>query len=82
MEQIISFIRKMMCVPIKAYQYLIRPCLPPCCRFYPSCSEYALLSIARHGVFKGAWFAILRLLRCHPWAEGGYDPVLSNKEKV
>ncbi len=72
----------MMCVPIQAYQCLIRPCMPPCCRFYPSCSEYALLSITHHGLLKGLWFGIRRLLRCHPWAEGGYDPVLPNKENV
>lgn len=82
MEQIVSVARKMICIPIQAYQYLISPCMLPCCRFYPSCSEYALLSIQRHGVMKGLWLTGLRLLRCHPWAKGGYDPVLSNKEKV
>jgi putative membrane protein insertion efficiency factor len=82
MEQIISFIRKMICAPIKAYQYVIRPYLPHCCRFYPSCSDYALLSIERHGILKGLWLGGRRLLHCHPWAEGGYDPVLPNKENV
>lgn len=50
--------------------------MPPCCRFYPSCSHYALQAIRIHGVFKGLWLTCRRLLRCHPWSDGGYDPVL------
>ena len=54
----------------------------PCCRFYPSCSQYALNAINQCGVAKGLWLASRRLLRCHPWADGGYDPVLPNEEKL
>lgn len=74
--------RKMICLPIKFYQFLISPFIKPCCRFYPSCSEYALSAIEHHGVCKGLFLTCRRLLRCHPWAQGGYDPVLSNKEKL
>ncbi|WP_456298572.1 membrane protein insertion efficiency factor YidD [Legionella clemsonensis] len=55
--------------------------MKPCCRYYPSCSQYALMAIKHFGVFKGVWLASRRLLRCHPWAAGGYDPILPNKEK-
>ncbi len=74
MRQVIGF-------PIKLYQYAIRPFIKPCCRFYPSCSQYALLAIAHYGAVRGLWFASCRLLRCHPWSKGGYDPILPNKEK-
>ena len=60
---------------IRAYQLLLRPVLPPSCRFYPSCSNYAAEAVARHGASPGSWLALRRLLRCHPWGNGGYDPV-------
>lgn len=60
---------------IRAYRYAISPLLGHNCRFYPSCSEYALTAIARYGVAKGLWLGARRLLRCHPWHDGGYDPV-------
>lgn len=60
---------------IKGYQRFISPYLPPTCRFYPSCSSYATDAIARHGPWKGGYFAIRRILRCHPLHPGGYDPV-------
>lgn len=75
-------IRKLICVPIKLYQYVISPCLKPSCRFYPSCSHYALEAIDHYGVLKGLSLAIRRLLRCQPWSYGGYDPVLPKKEKL
>lgn len=74
--------RRLVCLPIKLYQWLIRPMMKPCCRFYPSCSQYALLAIETHGISKGVWLAFCRLLRCHPWSSGGYDPVLPNKETL
>jgi putative membrane protein insertion efficiency factor len=73
-------IRKIASFPIRIYQIWISPCIKPCCRFYPSCSEYALQAISSHGVFKGLIWASWRLLKCHPWSRGGYDPVLPNKE--
>jgi putative membrane protein insertion efficiency factor len=60
---------------IRGYQLAISPLLGPRCRFYPSCSCYAHTAIERYGVLRGAWLGAKRLLRCHPFAEGGYDPV-------
>jgi putative membrane protein insertion efficiency factor len=57
------------------YQRLISPALPPSCRYYPSCSQYAAEALAIHGALKGTLLAAHRLLRCHPWCEGGLDPV-------
>jgi len=74
--------RKIACSCIYVYQYLISACFAPCCRFYPSCSQYAVDSITQFGVLKGIWLAIGRILRCHPGSKGGYDPVLSKKEKI
>lgn len=60
---------------IKAYQKSISPLLPKSCRFYPSCSQYASDAIDRHGPLKGILLAILRIMKCHPFHPGGYDPV-------
>jgi putative membrane protein insertion efficiency factor len=60
---------------IRAYQVLVSPLLPPSCRFTPTCSNYALQAIDRHGVLRGGWLAVKRIGRCHPWNPGGYDPV-------
>lgn len=77
MEQFKQIIRKIVTLPILFYQMFIRSLLPPSCRFYPSCSDYALKAIAQLGVLHGLRKACWRLLRCHPWAKGGYDPVIS-----
>ncbi len=60
---------------IRAYRYAISPLLGRCCRFYPSCSEYAAEAIQRHGALRGSWLAVRRIGRCHPFHPGGYDPV-------
>ena len=60
---------------IRVYQLVVSPMLGPRCRFYPSCSCYAHTAIERHGVLRGTWLGASRILRCHPFAEGGYDPV-------
>ncbi len=60
---------------IQGYRMVLSPLLPPTCRFTPTCSQYALDAIARHGALKGGWLAIGRILRCHPFHPGGYDPV-------
>jgi uncharacterized protein len=60
---------------IRLYQLTLSPLLGPRCRFYPSCSCYAHAAIERHGAWRGAWLGLTRLLRCHPFAPGGYDPV-------
>lgn len=60
---------------INLYQRLISPLLPPACRFYPTCSEYATQAIARYGLWRGGWLAARRVSRCQPLDPGGYDPV-------
>jgi hypothetical protein len=60
---------------LRAYKQLVSPILPPACRYVPTCSEYALEAVERHGVVRGGVQAVGRLLRCHPLARGGYDPV-------
>jgi hypothetical protein len=62
-------------LPIRFYRKFISPFTPPSCRFTPTCSEYAIEAITKHGPFKGTWLAIKRVLRCHPWGGSGYDPV-------
>lgn len=82
MGQNLSYLNTLVSVPIKLYQYLLGPSIRPCCRFYPSCSQYALDAVEQFGAGKGIWKACCRLLRCHPWSLGGYDPILpENKEK-
>ena len=60
---------------IRAYQLIVSPMRPQTCRFYPSCSAYALTAIERFGLVRGSWLATRRLLRCHPWSPGGVDHV-------
>lgn len=60
---------------IRMYQMFISPFLPRSCRFYPTCSAYALEAIQKHGPVKGLYLAVRRVLRCHPFSPGGYDPV-------
>jgi uncharacterized protein len=68
-------VRKIFLWIIRGYQLAISPMLGPRCRFYPSCSCYAHTAIDRYGVWRGFWLSLCRLLRCHPFSEGGYDPV-------
>ena len=60
---------------IKGYRYLTSPLLGRSCRFYPTCSSYTLESIERYGVVRGGWLGVKRIFRCHPYNEGGFDPV-------
>ena len=60
---------------LRAYRALISPLYGPVCRYYPSCSAYALDAVREHGSLRGSWLAARRVARCHPWAAGGYDPV-------
>ena len=60
---------------VRAYQRFISPYTPPSCRFYPSCSAYAVDAMTRYGAWKGGFLTVRRLLRCHPFHPGGYDPV-------
>lgn len=70
-----SWMRRVLLLLIRGYQILISPLLGPNCRFTPSCSHYAIEAIEIHGPWRGAWLALGRLGRCHPWHPGGYDPV-------
>ncbi|HET7922777.1 MAG TPA: membrane protein insertion efficiency factor YidD [Gammaproteobacteria bacterium] len=67
--------RSLLIALIRAYQLVISPLLGPRCRFYPSCSAYAIEAIAQHGALRGGWLSLKRLLRCHPLHPGGVDPV-------
>ena len=67
--------RTLMIALIRIYQAIVSPLLGPRCRFYPSCSSYAEQAVRDYGAVRGAWIAIRRIARCHPWQPGGYDPV-------
>lgn len=67
--------RRVTQAPIHFYRKVISPLTPPSCRFYPTCSMYALEAIEKHGAAKGSWLAVKRIARCHPFNSGGYDPV-------
>lgn len=69
------FLISMLVLPIIFYRKVISPMTPPSCRFTPTCSQYAIEAIRKHGPFKGVYLAIRRILRCHPWGGSGYDPV-------
>jgi len=60
---------------IRFYRRHISPCFPRTCKYYPTCSAYAIAAIARHGAFKGLAYSLWRILRCNPFSQGGYDPV-------
>ena len=66
---------------IKAYQWMISPLLGPRCRFYPTCSHYAIEAIDRHGAWRGTRLAMKRLVKCHPFHEGGLDPVPETEQQ-
>jgi len=68
-------VRKMGIGAIIFYQLCISPFLPPSCRFYPTCSDYCRKALEKYGLLKGGWLGIKRLIRCHPFNPGGYDPV-------
>ena len=67
--------RTLLILLVRAYQVTLSPLFSGCCRFEPSCSNYMIEALQRHGVFKGLYLGIRRLLRCHPFGDSGYDPV-------
>lgn len=69
------FLQSLFILPVRLYQVLISPLLPPTCRFHPTCSHYMIEAIREWGVLKGIWLGIRRIGKCHPWHEGGSDPV-------
>ncbi len=74
-ERVRGILKEVVLVLIHLYQHTFSILLGPCCRFTPSCSVYAFLSIRRFGVMEGAWLTLRRLVKCHPFHPGGYDPV-------
>jgi putative membrane protein insertion efficiency factor len=68
-------IARLLIALVRLYQWLVSPLLPRSCRFYPSCSAYAVGALQRHGALRGAWLTVRRLARCHPFHPGGIDPV-------
>ncbi len=67
--------KRLLLAAIRFYRRRISPLRKPCCRYIPPCSEYALEAVEKYGPWKGSWLALKRLLRCHPFHKGGYDPV-------
>lgn len=79
MKTIWEFFKKglvaLLIVPVKLYQYLISPMIGPSCRYTPTCSQYTLEALRKHGPFKGLWLSIKRIVSCNPWGGHGHDPV-------
>lgn len=73
--QVLLLPRRLVALLLRGYQKVISPALPPSCRFTPSCSQYALEAVTRYGVLRGGWLGVRRLVRCHPFHPGGFDPV-------
>ncbi len=70
-----GFLKKIFILPIRFYQKGISPLLPRACRYNPTCSQYAIEAITKHGILKGTYLGAKRILSCHPWGGDGYDPV-------
>jgi len=77
-----QFIRRLALGLITTYRLLLSPWLKPCCRFYPTCSSYTHQAITQYGFLRGGWLGLCRLVKCHPWHEGGVDPVPLKAEKL
>jgi hypothetical protein len=75
MYTLIHWLTLLLIAPIRFYRRFISPYTPPSCRYTPTCSQYAIEALRKHGPFKGSWLAVRRILRCHPWGGHGYDPV-------
>ncbi|MEH7124192.1 membrane protein insertion efficiency factor YidD [Bacillus sp. JJ1503] len=75
-------LKKILLGLIRFYQIVISPLKPPTCRFYPTCSHYGLEAVKRFGALKGGWLTIKRIMKCHPFHPGGFDPVPQKQEKT
>ncbi|WP_071661312.1 membrane protein insertion efficiency factor YidD [Rickettsiella grylli] len=75
MVKLSNFLQQSLIFLVQVYSYFISPVIGSCCRFHPTCSKYTQIAIVRYGVCKGMYLSICRLLCCHPWHPGGYDPV-------
>jgi len=75
-----SPLARLVALPIKAYRLFLSPWLGHSCRYQPTCSQYALEALERHGALRGTWLTLRRLVRCHPWGGTGYDPVPPQKD--
>jgi putative membrane protein insertion efficiency factor len=75
MQLLLTILRNFVLTILRIYKRWISPMLPSACRFHPTCSEYTMEAVEKHGALRGVWMGILRLLRCHPFHEGGFDPV-------
>lgn len=80
MGKINKVLSKFLLIPILIYRYFISPVLGNHCKFYPSCSCYAQTAIKRFGIFRGTYLAAMRIFSCHPWCDGGFDPVPEKRE--
>ena len=74
--------RNLILALLRGYKWAISPLAPPACRYVPTCSEYAMEAVERYGAVRGGWMAAGRLLRCHPFVKGGYDPVVKLDGRV
>lgn len=73
--------KRLILASIKFYRRWISPLKPPSCRFYPTCSAYGLEAVDKHGVLRGGWLTVKRIVKCAPWHPGGYDPVPETNKK-
>lgn len=72
-----QFAKTIVLLLLRGYKWMVSPLLLPACRYVPTCSEYAMEAVDRYGALRGGWMAFRRVLRCHPFTKGGYDPVKS-----
>jgi putative membrane protein insertion efficiency factor len=74
--------KRLLIVLVRIYQKTLARLKQPCCRFYPTCSDYTVEAIGKHGILHGLWLSFRRICRCHPWNPGGFDPVPEVRDQV
>lgn len=75
MDSLKKIMQAIVLAPVYFYRWCISPLLPASCRYTPTCSQYMIEAVRKHGIFKGVWLGLKRIARCHPWGGSGYDPV-------